>query len=125
MCILIIITITNVFFVNLKGHNIKIEPNLAVDVKKSQKYTYSSQYWRYTKIGQYKDHGPIFINGDADFNATVRAENWLGNGTSQNPFVIEDLRITGLPGSSLIKIWNTDFHFQITNCFLDGGLSTV
>ncbi|MFX0181482.1 MAG: NosD domain-containing protein [Candidatus Hodarchaeota archaeon] len=118
---LIIIPLVNIFPEYSWDHNIQIEPNFAIINHKSQNLIHNSQHRRHTKLNQYKEHGPIFINGDTDFNRSVRVENWLGNGTPQNPFVIKGLRITGLPGSSLIKIWNTDLHFQITNCFLDGG----
>ncbi|MFX1559317.1 MAG: nitrous oxide reductase family maturation protein NosD [Promethearchaeota archaeon] len=70
-------------------------------------------------------HGPITINGDANFSDTALAEDWDGDGSEDLPFVIEDLDID-LGGSDghCINISNTRVHFIIQNCQLMGASST-
>lgn len=67
-------------------------------------------------------HAPIVIDGDANFTATAQAEGWPGNGTSENPFIIENLDIDlgGAPGDC-ITILNTLVHFIIRDCNLTGA----
>ena len=67
-------------------------------------------------------HAPIIINGDANFNATVLAEGWPGDGSHGNPYIIESLDIdrVGLSGDC-INISNTRVHFIVRNCFLTGA----
>jgi parallel beta-helix repeat protein len=67
------------------------------------------------------DHSPIFIFSNDDFYRTVFQENWIGNGTHSNPYIIENLSITFSSVTSLINIQNTDVHFLIKNCVLTGG----
>jgi hypothetical protein len=35
-------------------------------------------------------HGPIAIDGDANFSATALAEDWSGDGSAQDPYIIEN-----------------------------------
>lgn len=72
-------------------------------------------------ITSYEEHDPISINSNTNFNDTAYAEGWLGNGTVDNPYVIEGLNITGPSGSDLIHIENTDVYFQINNSLIVGG----
>jgi parallel beta-helix repeat protein len=67
-------------------------------------------------------HDPIYIDGDANFTATAMAEGWPGNGTSGDPFIIEDFDIDlgGAPGHG-INISNTRVHFVIRDCNLTGA----
>ncbi len=67
---------------------------------------------------QYDKYDSIRINGTFDFRTTAEAENWRGDGSSQNPYMIDGLRI--INSGSLISIFNTDLHFQISHCFLSG-----
>jgi parallel beta-helix repeat protein len=69
----------------------------------------------------YEIHDPIVIDGNVDFIAQARAENWLGDGSESNPIIINGLTISGsgAPGA-LISIYNTDLHFRITSSFLSG-----
>ncbi|MHA2278248.1 MAG: NosD domain-containing protein, partial [Candidatus Kariarchaeaceae archaeon] len=66
-------------------------------------------------------HSPISIFGNDEFLETVDKENWAGNGTKNNPYIIENLEIVGFSSSSLIEIINVDIHFRIVNNFLSGG----
>ncbi|MFX1603467.1 MAG: nitrous oxide reductase family maturation protein NosD [Promethearchaeota archaeon] len=67
-------------------------------------------------------HGPIVIDGDANFTATVLAEGWAGNGTSEDPYIIESLSIDlGGAIGSCIEIRNTLVHFIVRDCHLTGA----
>ncbi|MEM3445238.1 MAG: NosD domain-containing protein [Thermoplasmata archaeon] len=63
-------------------------------------------------------HIPIHINGDADFSAQAANEGWSGDGTAENPYLIEGYEIDGGGGYFCIWIENTTVHFQIKNCYL-------
>jgi len=64
-------------------------------------------------------HGPIVIDGDANFNATAQAEEWPGDGSPETPFVIDGLDINGFVWC--ISISNTRVSFTISNCNLTGA----
>jgi len=68
-------------------------------------------------------HGPIVIDGDANFTDTASYEGWIGDGSSGNPFIINglDIDLGGVIGYC-IKISNTRVNFTISNCNLTGTL---
>lgn len=68
----------------------------------------------------YEPHDPIFIDSNTDFNNTATAENWPGNGTPGNPYIIEGLSITRPFGYQIVEIRNTDVHFKLKNNLLVG-----
>ncbi|MGC8913737.1 MAG: hypothetical protein ACP5LE_07445, partial [Thermoplasmata archaeon] len=51
-------------------------------------------------------HAPIHINGDADFANQTATEGWPGNGSQDNPYVIDGYDIDGNGGSYCIWIEN-------------------
>ncbi|MEM4307985.1 MAG: NosD domain-containing protein [Thermoplasmata archaeon] len=61
-------------------------------------------------------HAPIHINGNADFAAKATAESWPGDGTQNNPYIIDGYEINANGGSYGIWIENTDVYFVIRNC---------
>jgi parallel beta-helix repeat protein len=67
-------------------------------------------------------HAPIIIVGDVNFRARAQEEGWPGNGTSEDPIIIEGLDIdtSGAPTYG-ISISNTQVHFIIRNCNLTGA----
>jgi parallel beta-helix repeat protein len=69
-------------------------------------------------------HGPIVINGDANFSDTAQQEGWLGDGSPENPFIIDrlDIDLGGRVGIC-ITISNTQVNFIISNCILTGANS--
>ncbi|MHA1131442.1 MAG: right-handed parallel beta-helix repeat-containing protein [Candidatus Helarchaeota archaeon] len=67
-----------------------------------------------TYITEYSS--PLTIFGDIQLNATATA----GNGTSGNPFIIENLIING-SGGNLIDISYTNAYFIIRNCTCING----
>jgi len=66
---------------------------------------------------QIVDHEPISINGNEDFHLQAATNGWSGNGSLNDPFIIEQYSIDGLETSrSCIHIENVDLHFVIRNC---------
>jgi parallel beta-helix repeat protein len=67
-------------------------------------------------------HDPISINGDAEFVLTAQSEGWAGNGSLEDPYLIENLFID-VNGLSIdcINIASVDFYFVIHGCFLRGA----
>lgn len=70
-----------------------------------------------TPTSPYREHNSIFITSNAFFTIQAVSEGWPGNGTSFNPYIIENLNIT-TSLESLITIHNTDVYFQIRDNLL-------
>ena len=71
---------------------------------------------------QLTTHGVITIDGDANFAATALVERWPGDGTPENPFIINGLYIDlGDVNGICINIINTRVSFIISNCNLTGA----
>ncbi|MFX0085601.1 MAG: NosD domain-containing protein [Candidatus Hodarchaeota archaeon] len=82
---------------------------------------YTSRVYNFTEF----DIGLIYIDGNSEFSKLIQAENWKGDGSRSNPYIIEDLSLkslssTGQEGTQ-IQILNTNNYFTITNCSLTGG----
>ncbi|UCF12046.1 MAG: right-handed parallel beta-helix repeat-containing protein [Thermoplasmatales archaeon] len=70
--------------------------------------------------GNYTPHDPIRIDGDGDFTP----ENGVvgGNGTINDPYIIEGWEIVAQPPSgTAIKVVQTSAYFIIQNCYLESG----
>jgi len=67
-------------------------------------------------FSEYISHEPIVIEGDSDFVS----QGWQGNGTPEDPYIIEGILIN-IAGGGCIKIYNTTLHFIIRDCILTGG----
>jgi len=67
----------------------------------------------------------IFINDtnpNYNWSKTEKENSWCsGNGTYENPYIIEDISINGGYQHSTIKIINSMKYFIIRNCSLDNG----
>jgi parallel beta-helix repeat protein len=63
-------------------------------------------------------HTPININGNAAFSVMAQNENWGGNGTAGNPYLIKDYDINGTGTGYCIRISATTVYFKIDNCTL-------
>lgn len=61
---------------------------------------------------EYVTHPPIQITSDDDFEV----QGWPGNGTSENPYLIEGLNITADAGC--ISITDTRVYFKIKSCLI-------
>ena len=70
-------------------------------------------------------HGVIHINGNADFANQAQQEGWQGNGTEENPYLIEGYDIGAKYGAYCIWIENTTVWFVIRNCRLWGATSNA
>ncbi len=70
-------------------------------------------------------YAAIAIDGDANFSDTALLEGWPGDGSPENPFIIDGLNIDsgGAIGHG-ISIINTRVNFIIRNCNLTGFWST-
>lgn len=64
------------------------------------------------------EHEPIAIDGNDDFITQATSEGWLGDGSEGDPIIINNLLIKA--SDQLIWISNTNLHFQISSCVLDG-----
>jgi parallel beta-helix repeat protein len=64
----------------------------------------------------YKEHDPIVIDGNADFLSQAITENWPGDGSQSNPFIIDGYSFSNSSNDFSIDIFNSDVHFQISNC---------
>ncbi|MFX1283635.1 MAG: right-handed parallel beta-helix repeat-containing protein [Promethearchaeota archaeon] len=64
------------------------------------------------------EHEPISIDSNNDFDKLATTENWRGNGTITNPYIIKGYNFTNIGDS--IKINNSDMCFQIKKCFFNG-----
>ena len=67
-------------------------------------------------------HARIAIDGDANFSDTALLEGWEGDGSPENPYIIDgvDIDLGGNSGSC-IDISNTRVSFIISNCNLTGA----
>ncbi|MFX1376080.1 MAG: nitrous oxide reductase family maturation protein NosD [Promethearchaeota archaeon] len=102
--------ISNLNLVDVQVYNdVTIEHHDNVPIRKAG-------YWDLTG-------NPIFIDGDA---TGVGAHNWTwvenqvwfggGNGTSGNPYIIENLTINGQLSGSCIFVRDSNKYFKIRNC---------
>ncbi len=63
-------------------------------------------------------HDGIYINSNETFEYFATLEGWMGNGSSSNPYIIQDYLINTT--STGIHISGTSVHFIIRNCLLTG-----
>ncbi len=68
----------------------------------------------------YTDHAAISIDGNADFLSQAAVESWEGDGSDENPIIIEGYRISDTFTEG-IKIWNVDLHWIVRNSLIEGG----
>ncbi len=66
----------------------------------------------------YAGHSPIRIDNNSDFAYQAASEGWKGNGTADNPYIIEGYDINGTGYGYCIYIGNTTVQFIIRNCIL-------
>ncbi len=64
----------------------------------------------------------IYINGNPMFVATATSEGWNGDGTPNNPYIIEYYNISASTKNG-IEIRNTNLHFIVQNVSITNGLS--
>ena len=66
----------------------------------------------------YIPHAVITIDGDADFAQKAIDNSWSGDGTSGNPYIIENYDIDGSAYRDGITIGNTTVYFVIRECYV-------
>lgn len=72
-----------------------------------------------------QSHTPIRITSNSDFLSQAATEGWPGTGTSSNPILIENINIISADTYTFIDIQDTSLFFQILNCNLDRGTSSL
>ncbi len=71
-------------------------------------------------------HAPIVIDGDANFSAKALLEGWSGDGSPENPYIIDGLDIDlGGAYGPCVRIDNTAVSFIIRNCKLTGSWAGI
>ncbi len=66
----------------------------------------------------YIPHGTIRINSDSEFAQIAQQEGWPGDGSENDPYIIEGYEIDAQGEGNCIYIGNTTVHFIIRNCYL-------
>ncbi|MFX1563478.1 MAG: right-handed parallel beta-helix repeat-containing protein, partial [Promethearchaeota archaeon] len=67
-------------------------------------------------------HSPIVINNDTDFANQALTEGWIGDGSEESPFKIQQYDILS-SSEHAIEILNTRVYFEIEECLLQGPSS--
>ena len=65
------------------------------------------------------EHAPIFIRSDSEFTNQAAFEEWPGNGTASDPFIIEGLNIVTDATSCILIQYVSEYHFIIRNCYFE------
>jgi parallel beta-helix repeat protein len=68
---------------------------------------------------------PISISGNADLQNQADLNDWLGDGTVANPYIIANLTIDAGGSGSAIAISGTDAYLVIENCTLNNSACGV
>ena len=67
-------------------------------------------------------HNTIKIDSNEALIANATFEGWIGNGTKNNPFIIQGYKFITTNYERLIHIENTSLYLKIKNCTIYGGL---
>ncbi|UCE14563.1 MAG: hypothetical protein JSV04_05130, partial [Candidatus Heimdallarchaeota archaeon] len=71
---------------------------------------------------EYRLSSGFSLNGNHEFSQFTIEEGWIGEGTLENPYIINNLNISGGGMElTLVEIRNTDVHFFIENCIIQKG----
>jgi hypothetical protein len=68
--------------------------------------------------GSLTSYDPITINNESDLEDLIDDEGWDGDGTEEDPYIIEDLDIDADGDPYCIEILNVSRHLIIRNCVL-------
>ncbi len=66
-------------------------------------------------LSDYVQHAPIVINSNNDFANIASSEGWPGDGSSTNPYIIQNIEINASGYGAAIYIGNTTVYFIIQN----------
>ncbi|MBS3817128.1 MAG: right-handed parallel beta-helix repeat-containing protein [Candidatus Thermoplasmatota archaeon] len=67
------------------------------------------------------EHDPIRINNNSDFADKAEKNNWPGNGSEGNPYIIENYQINADGYGYGIYIGNVTDHFVVQDCSLQNS----
>lgn len=65
-------------------------------------------------------HPSIRIEGNDQFDSIAKEESWSGDGTADDPYIIENLTFLAKDDEVSLFIANTSCHFIINNCTFNG-----
>ncbi|MGD9395985.1 MAG: NosD domain-containing protein [Candidatus Thorarchaeota archaeon] len=75
---------------------------------------------------QLTPHAAIAIYGDVEFSDTAQLEGWSGDGSPEDPYIIDGLEIDlGVENGPCINISNTRVSFIISNCNLTSDIGIL
>ncbi len=82
---------------------------------------------KHTKLLTATPHDPIYISSDQNFSDTATANGWDGDGSPEQPYIIENLEIEAyrMGFTHCIRISGTTVHFIIRNCILKYANATI
>lgn len=72
---------------------------------------------------RYDSHGQIDINGNDELIGTATLEGWSGDGTSSNPYIIEDYIFDQI--SFPITLEDIDLHLTIRDCLIKNSTRAI
>jgi parallel beta-helix repeat protein len=118
ICLLLI----NIFPLNTDGSDRSVDKFLVSQESLSQPlFTLKD-----TPLDLYNEHEPIVITNDLDFHEQAMNENWYGNGSLEQPYIITgNSFIETSYEESLISISNTRLHLIIEHCLFVGGATII
>ncbi|NPA75987.1 MAG: hypothetical protein GXO25_07920, partial [Euryarchaeota archaeon] len=67
-------------------------------------------------VGALRTAEPLRINNDTDLANQASANGWPGNGTVNNPYIIQNYTIDARNSGPAIYVGNTTVYFEIANC---------
>ena len=76
-------------------------------------------------IQDYQEYTNITINGNDQLLALAGSEGWSGNGTMENPILIENVNVTHTVSTPLISIQNTNLAVTISSSLFVGGSDAI
>jgi len=82
--------------------------------------TYPSEKTENTLYNEYEERDPIHIEGNENFSEKAEEEGWPGDGSEENPYIIEGYRIEGGDDNG-IRIKDVDLSFKIRDNFIAPG----
>jgi parallel beta-helix repeat protein len=72
----------------------------------------------------YTHHDPIFVDGNSNFTSLASGEGWPGDGSEENPYIIQNYEIMGGNGHC-IEIRNSTMSFVIKDSQIFDGMGGI
>ncbi len=106
-------------FISGQSDGNEVEIDQKSELKKSDKKEFKKNYLSDIKDSQ-TSHPPISIYGNTDLADTAQSEGWPGDGSENNPYIIEGYSIDG-NGSECMNVQDTTDYFVIKDCTFFNG----